>query len=94
MRTRHLLIIGSRVLLLSSMIWAQAGAKPTAGQSLSVAVSSASAGSLLNGGPASWSQIAVKHVALNRTPPLYDTDEPATAQLQAKLAEQKRHKAS
>jgi Ethylbenzene dehydrogenase len=81
MRIRQLLIIASGVLLLSSMISAQAGAKPTAGQSLSVAVSSASADSLLNGGPAAWNQIAVKRVALNRTPPLSDTDEPATLEI-------------
>jgi len=81
MRTRQLLIIASAVLLLSSMNWAQAGVKPVAGQSLSVAASSASADNLLNGGPAAWNQIAVKRVALNRTPPLYDTDEPATLEI-------------
>jgi len=81
MRIRHLLIIASSVLLLSSMIWAQAGAKPVTGQSLPVAVSSASADSLLNGGTPAWNQIAVKRVALNRTPPLYDTDEPATLEI-------------
>src|SRR5208283_2100156 len=81
MRTRQLLIIASAVLLLSPMIWAQAGTKPTPGQSLSVAASSASADNLLNGGPAAWNQVAVKHVALNRTPPLYDTDEPATLEI-------------
>jgi len=78
MRTRLLAIIVA-VCLLFPTTWAQTGAKPTAGQSLSVAASSASADSLLNGGPAAWSQIAVKHVALNRTPPLYDTDEPAAS---------------
>jgi complex iron-sulfur molybdoenzyme family reductase subunit gamma len=81
MRIRHLLIVASSVLLLSSMIWAQAGAKSHAGQSLSVAVSSAGVESLLNGGPVAWNQIAVKRVALNRTPPLYDTDEPATLEI-------------
>jgi len=81
MRTRQLLIIASVVLLLSPMILAQAGTKPTPGQSLSVAISSASADNLLNGGPAAWNQIAVKRVALNRTPPLYDTDEPATLEI-------------
>ena len=81
MRIRQLLIIPSAVLLLSSMIWAQAGAKPVAGQSLSVAASSASADNLLNGGPAAWKGISVKRVALNRTPPLYDTDEPATLEI-------------
>jgi complex iron-sulfur molybdoenzyme family reductase subunit gamma len=77
MRIRQLLIIASAVLILSSMNWAQAGAKPIAGQSLSVAASSASVDSLLSGGSAAWNQIAVKRVALNRTPPLYDTDESA-----------------
>jgi len=81
MRTRQLLIIALAVLLLSSMNWAQAGTKPVAGQSLSVAASSASADNLLNGGPAAWNQIAVKRVALNRTPPLYDTDEPTTLEI-------------
>jgi len=81
MRTRQLLIIALAVLLLSSMNWAQAGTKPVVGQSLSVAASSASADNLLNGGPAAWNQIAVKRVALNRTPPLYDTDEPTTLEI-------------
>jgi hypothetical protein len=81
MRIRQLLIIASAVLLLSSMICAQAGTKPAAGQSLSVAASSASVDNLLNGGSAAWNQIAVKRVALNRTPPLYDTDEPATLEI-------------
>lgn len=80
MRTRQLVIVASACFLLSTT-WAQTGAKPAAGQSLSVAASSASADSLLNGGLAAWSQIAVKHVALNRTPPLYDTDEPATLEI-------------
>jgi len=77
MKTRQLATIVSVWLLLST-IWAQTKAKPTPGQFLPVAVSSASADNLLHGGPAAWNQIAVKHVALNRTPPLYDTDEPAT----------------
>ncbi len=81
MPTRQLLIFASAVLILSSMNGAQTGAKPVAGQSLSVAASSASADSLLNGGPAAWNQIALKRVALNRTPPLYDTDEPATLEI-------------
>ena len=80
MRTRQLVIVASACFLLSTT-WAQTEAKPAAGQSLSVAASSASADNLLNGGPAAWSQIAAKHVALNRTPPLYDTDEPATLEI-------------
>src|SRR5579859_1516376 len=78
MRTRQLPIVASAVLLLSSLLWAQTAAKPVPGQSLSVAAPSASADTLLNGGSSAWNQIAAKHVALNRTPPLYDTDEPAT----------------
>jgi complex iron-sulfur molybdoenzyme family reductase subunit gamma len=81
MRTRHLSLVASAVLLLSSMIWTQTGVKPVAGQSLSVAALSASADNLLHGGQAAWNQIAVKHVALNRTPPLYDTDEPAALEI-------------
>jgi hypothetical protein len=78
MKTRQVPIAASALLLLSSLTWAQAGAKPVAGQSLFVAALSASADNLLHGEPAAWNQIAVKHVAVNRTPPLYDTDEPAT----------------
>jgi hypothetical protein len=79
MRIRHLLVVSA--MLLSPVIWAQPGAKPAAGQSLSVAASSNSADNLLHAGPAAWNQIAVKHVALNRTPPLYDTDEPAALEI-------------
>jgi hypothetical protein len=82
MRTRQSVVIIAVSLLLSTT-WAQTGAKPAAGQSLSVAASSATADNLLNGGLAAWRQIAVKHVALNRTPPLYDTDEPAAPEIQS-----------
>jgi hypothetical protein len=81
MRIRQLVIIVSAYVLLSSITWAQAGSKPVAGQSLSVAASAASADNLLNGGPVVWNQMALKHVALNRTPPLYDTDEPAAVEI-------------
>jgi hypothetical protein len=82
MRTRQLAVIVSVCLLLFT-IWARAQtkAKPAAGQSLSVPVSLVSAGNLLDGSVAAWNQIAVKHVALNRTPPLYDTDEPAAPEI-------------
>jgi hypothetical protein len=81
MRIRQFSIVAFTVLLPASMIWAQAGTKPAAGQSLSVSASSASVADLLNGVSAAWNQIAVKRVALNRTPPLYDTDEPATLEI-------------
>ena len=80
MRTRQLAII-VLVFLLLSPTWAQSKAKAVAGQSLSVLASSEGADNLLNHGPAAWNKIAVKHVALNRTPPLYDTDEPATPEI-------------
>src|SRR5512144_1200444 len=80
MRTRQFLIT-SASLLLASMTWAQTGAKPAVGQSLSVVASSAGTEILLNGGLAAWNHIAVKHVALNRAPPLYDTDEPANPEI-------------
>jgi hypothetical protein len=81
MRTRQLLIAVSASLLLASMTWAQTGTKPAPGQSLAVAASSTSADKLLNGGVAAWPEISVKRVALNRTPPLFDTDEPATPEI-------------
>ncbi len=81
MRIRLLAKVIIVSLSLAVTSWAQAGGKPSAGQSLSVAASAASADSLLNGGPAAWNQIAVKHIALNRTPPLYDTDEPAAVEI-------------
>lgn len=81
MKTRQLPIVVSFALLLSSMIWAEAGTKPAAGQSLAVVAASGSAEDLLRAGPAAWAPIAVKHVALNRTPPLFDTDEPATLEI-------------
>jgi len=81
MRTRRLFTIVSVCALLAAVAWAQARARPVPGQSLAVASSSADAETLLNGGPTAWNQIAVKRVALNRTPPLYDTDEPAALEI-------------
>lgn len=76
MRIRLALII-SVCLQLSVVTWGQAQSKEAASQTLSVASSSAGSAHLLNGGADAWNQIAPKHVALNRTPPLFDTDEPA-----------------
>jgi complex iron-sulfur molybdoenzyme family reductase subunit gamma len=81
MGIRKLVLTISASLLFFHPLYAQTEPKPAAGQSLSVAMSSASADSLLNGGTAAWGQVAIKHVALNRTPPLYDTDEPATPEI-------------
>jgi hypothetical protein len=80
MRTNQFVIVAS-ALLLSAAGWAQAGARPAAGQSLLVAASPASADNLLHGDARAWEGITAKRVALNRTPPLYDTDEPATLEI-------------
>ena len=81
MRIRQLVFIGSVCLQISAGAWPQTKVRPVAGQSLSVAASSAGADTLLNGGPTAWNEISVKRVALNRTPPLYDTDEPAAPEI-------------
>ena len=83
MRTRPLMILAMGLASFSSMLWAQGAAKPAAGQSLPVATSPSSPDTLLQGDPAAWNSIAVKHVGLNRTPPLFDTDEPASLEIAA-----------
>ena len=85
MRFRQLVILGVGYLLFCAAIWAQGAgaAKPAAGQSLSVVASPSTVENLLNGGPAAWNQVAVKRIGLNRTPPLYDTDEPAALDIPA-----------
>jgi hypothetical protein len=77
MRTRNVLMAVAATLWLVPSVGAAEESRPAAGQVLPVAASSASVASLLAGGPGEWSQTAAKRVALNRTPPLYDTDEPA-----------------
>jgi hypothetical protein len=81
MRTRQPLIAIAGCWLLSTVMWAQAQNKPVSLQSLPIVASSASADQLLKGEASSWNQITAKHVALNRTPPLYDTDEPAALEI-------------
>jgi hypothetical protein len=82
MGIRNLLFAGVAALLLSPGLSAQTAAAPLGtNQTLPVTTSPASVESLLKEGNPGWNQIAVKHVALNRTPPLYDTDEPATTDI-------------
>jgi complex iron-sulfur molybdoenzyme family reductase subunit gamma len=76
MRIRLLVII---FWLIPSLAWPQAKMQP-AGQGLPVAAISSGADVLMTAGSA-WSQIAPKHIALNRTPPLFDTDEPASLEI-------------
>jgi hypothetical protein len=82
--TRYVaILLGAIVALFLASASAQTGLRSTAGQSLPVAASTQSASELLDGGSKAWSQIPVKRVALNRTPPLYDTDEPARPEINA-----------
>jgi len=77
MRARQFVILGIGLILCCLGIWAQTATTMAAGQTLSVVATSSPVDSLLNGGPSAWTQMPVKHISLNRTPPLYDTDEPA-----------------
>lgn len=81
MRIREMLLAVVGASLLSVFGWAQTQTKPASLQSLPITTSAAGADSLLKGDASSWTQIAPKHVALNRTPPLYDTDEPAALEI-------------
>ena len=60
---------------------AQTAANPAAGTRLPVASVNASEDAILRGGNARWSQVAATSISLNRTPPLFDTDEPAVAEI-------------
>ena len=60
---------------------AQTAAKPAAESRLPVAATSASEEAILRGGIAPWSHVSAKRISLNRTPPLFDTDEPAAAEI-------------
>ena len=80
MRMRQLIIVLACMLLVAVSA-AQMSTKPAAGQALAVSASAASAEALLKGSQAAWNQVPVKHVALNRTPPMFDTDEPSTPEI-------------
>jgi len=67
-------------LLFAALGWCQTALKAVPGQSLSVAQSKASVQELLHR-PADWNNVPLKRVSLNRTPPLYDTDEPAVLEV-------------
>jgi hypothetical protein len=80
MRVRHLVIL-ALIALFSVLLRAQGGAKPAPGQSVPVGAFSGSAKDLVTPQAAAWSKFTAKRVGLNRTPPLFDTDEPSTAEL-------------
>ena len=81
MRTVRFLILAVAFQALITVAWAQTPAAPPPGQTLRASPSGATADSLLNGGPAEWTQIPAKRISLNRTPPLFDTDEPAAQEI-------------
>jgi hypothetical protein len=79
MRTNRVTLLLLAVLVTGTIAGAQAR-KPPAGQTLSVTSLSTSADVLLNGSPV-WDQAPARRISLNRTPPLYDTDEPASLEI-------------
>ena len=79
MRANRVTLLLAAVLVTSTITGAQAG-KPPAGQTLNVTSLSATVDVLLNGS-AVWDQVSARRISLNRTPPLYDTDEPASLEI-------------
>jgi complex iron-sulfur molybdoenzyme family reductase subunit gamma len=79
MRVNRWAFLFAIVLGAATIVGAQAG-KETAGQTLIATSLSAPVAALLNSS-AAWDQIAAHRVSLNRTPPLYDTDEPASREI-------------
>jgi len=67
------------VLVVTTIAGTQAGKTP-AGQTLNPAPLSAPAEALLKDS-AGWDQVPDHRISLNRTPPLYDTDEPASLEI-------------
>jgi hypothetical protein len=67
------------MLAATALAMAQTGKSPS-GQTLTVMPLSVPAEALLNGS-AAWDRIPVHRISLNRTPPLYDTDEPASPEI-------------
>ena len=79
MRTKRVTLLLLLVLVTSTIAGAQVG-KPASGQTLKATSPSASADVLLNGSPV-WDQVSARRISLNRTPPLFDTDEPASLEI-------------
>jgi complex iron-sulfur molybdoenzyme family reductase subunit gamma len=78
MRTKRSALLLT-IIALTALAAAQT-AKTPAGQTLTVMSSPAPAEALLNGSPV-WDQMPVHRISLNRTPPLFDTDEPALPEI-------------
>jgi hypothetical protein len=81
MRINRGAFLFATVLVVTTIAGAQAS-RTAAGQTLNATSLSAPAEALLNGS-AVWDQIPAHKISLNRTPPLYDTDEPAALEIPA-----------
>ena len=81
MSTFRCVILAFALPALIAATLAQTPATTPPGQILRAAPSGAASESLLNDGPAAWAQIPAKRVSLNRTPPLFETDEPAVQEI-------------
>ena len=81
MSTFRFFILALALGVLSAATLAQTPPASPPGQTLHAAPSGATGDNLLNGGSAAWVQIPAKRISLNRTPPLFDTDEPAAPEI-------------
>jgi hypothetical protein len=72
--------IGRAIILFATVLAMAMAAAAQAGQMLTATQAPAPADTLLNSA-APWDQVPPHKIALNRTPPLYDTDEPALAEI-------------
>jgi len=79
MRINRPVLLFVTALTVTTIAGAQAGKTPQ-GQTLSSTSLSAPAEALLKGS-AGWDQVPAHRISLNRTPPLYDTDEPASLEI-------------
>jgi hypothetical protein len=79
MRTSRVTLFLVVVFVTSTIAGAQVG-KPPAGQTLNAMSLKASAAALLSSSTA-WDRVSARRISLNRTPPLYDTDEPASLEI-------------
>jgi len=83
MRTTQFAIIAA-ILVATAASGAPAsppGEAPAANLTVPVAASPLSANALLDPEAAAWNEVASRQVALNRTPPLYDTDPPSSSEI-------------
>ena len=80
MRTLHW-FLGSAVAALLAAPCAAQVAQPAGGTVIHVVSSSVPGDALMNVGSSNWKQAPPKKISLNRTPPLFDTDEPASPEI-------------